>query len=76
MIQVYSTDTCGWCSKLKAYLQENHTEFEEIDITSSEENYNRLLSVSGQSGVPVTVFDSGEVVIGFDKPRLDRLLRQ
>ena len=76
MIQVYSTDTCGWCNKLKAYLHANNIEFEEINVAASDENYDRLLSVSGQSGVPVTVFDSGEVVVGFDEPRLDSLLRQ
>ena len=45
-----------------------------IDVSESRENYDKLVSVSGQTGIPVTVFDGGEVVIGFDKPRIDSLL--
>lgn len=74
MIKVFSSDSCGYCTKLKAYLDSRRVEYDVIDVSESRENYDRLISVSGQTGIPVTVFDSGEVVIGFDKPRIDSLL--
>ncbi|MDE7278109.1 MAG: NrdH-redoxin [Oscillospiraceae bacterium] len=74
MIKVFSSDSCGYCTKLKAYLDSRRVEYDVIDVAESRENYEKLISVSGQTGIPVTVFDSGEVVIGFDKPRIDSLL--
>lgn len=74
MIKVFSSDSCGYCTKLKAYLDSRRVEYDIIDVTESRENYDKLVSVSGQTGIPVTVFDGGEVVIGFDKPRIDSLL--
>lgn len=74
MIKVFSSDSCGYCTKLKAYLDSRRVEYDVIDVAESRENYDKLVNVSGQTGIPVTVFDSGEVVIGFDKPRIDSLL--
>ncbi len=75
MLQVYSSDSCGWCVKLKNYLKTKQVDYNEINVSASEENRRRLIETSGQSAVPVTVFDNGEVVIGFDKERLDSLLQ-
>lgn len=74
MIKFFSSDSCGYCTKLKAYLDSRRVEYDVIDVSESRENYDKLVSVSGQTGIPVTVFDGGEVVIGFDKPRIDSLL--
>ncbi len=74
MIKVFSSDSCGYCTKLKAYLDSRRVEYDVIDVSESRENYDKLVRVSGQTGIPVTVFDGGEVVIGFDKPRIDSLL--
>ncbi|MCM1022631.1 MAG: hypothetical protein NC395_01065 [Prevotella sp.] len=74
MIKVFSSDSCGYCTKLKAYLDSRHISYDVIDVGASRENYDKLISVSGQTGIPVTVFDGGELVIGFDKPEIDRLL--
>ena len=74
MIKVFSSDSCGYCTKLKAYLDSKRVKYDVIDVAESRENYDKLISVSGQTGIPVTVFDGGEVVIGFDKPKIDSLL--
>ena len=74
MIKVFSSDSCGYCTKLKAYLDSRRVEYDVIDVSESRENYDKLISISGQTGIPVTVFDGGEGVIGFDKPRIDSLL--
>ncbi len=74
MIKVFSSDNCGWCTKVKAYLDSKRVEYDVIDVSESRENYDKLIEISGQTGIPVTVFDSGEVVIGFDKQRIDSIL--
>lgn len=74
MIKVFSSDSCGWCTKLKAYFDSKRIEYDVIDVSESRENYDRLIEVSGQTGIPVTLFDSGEVVVGFDKARIDGIL--
>lgn len=75
MLTVYSTPDCGWCAKLKEYLDHNHAQYTVIDVSASRDNYKSLLEISGQSGVPVTVGERGEVVIGFDRKKLDELLQ-
>ncbi|MCH5349176.1 MAG: NrdH-redoxin [Oscillospiraceae bacterium] len=74
MIKVFSSDNCGWCTKLKSYLDSRRIRYDVIDVNESRENYDRLVQVSGQSGIPVAVFDSGEVVVGFDKAKIDSII--
>ncbi|MCH5194257.1 MAG: NrdH-redoxin [Oscillospiraceae bacterium] len=74
MIKVFSSDNCGWCTKLKSYLDSKRIRYDVIDVNESRENYQRLVEVSGQTGIPVSVFDNGEVVVGFDKARIDRII--
>ncbi|MBP1560595.1 MAG: NrdH-redoxin [Oscillospiraceae bacterium] len=75
MIKVFSSDSCGYCTKLKAYFDSKRIPYDVIDVSESRENYDKLIEVSGQTGIPVTVFDSGEVVVGFDKPKIDSILK-
>ena len=74
MIKVFSSDSCGWCTKLKSYLDSKRIRYDVIDVNESRENYERLVEVSGQTGIPVSVFDSGEVVVGFDKAKIDSII--
>lgn len=74
MIKVFSSDSCGYCTSLKAYLDSRRVKYDVIDVSESVDNYNKLIEVSGQTGIPVTVFDGGKVVVGFDKPEIDRFL--
>ena len=74
MIKVFSSDNCGWCTKLKSYLDSKRIRYDVIDVNESRENYRRLVEVSGQTGIPVSVFDNGEVVVGFDKAKIDSII--
>lgn len=72
-VKIYSTPTCPWCIRAKEYLNSKGINFENIDVSSDEKGLQEMIDVSGQMGVPVIVVD-GEVVIGFDKARLEELL--
>lgn len=72
-VTVYSSPTCPWCSKVKAYLMKNRIPFRAVDVSRDERAAQDLMRRSGQSGIPQTDID-GKIVVGFDKSRLDGLL--
>ncbi len=72
-IVVYSTPTCPWCVKVKQYLREKGFNFTEYDVSKDMNAAQEMVRKSGQMGVPVVIID-GNVVVGFNKPRIDKLL--
>ena len=72
--KVYSTPTCVYCKTLKGYLKTHKVEFEDIDVSKDEKQLQKMIKDSGQMGVPVVDID-GEVIIGFDKAKIDKLLK-
>ena len=75
MITIYSTRTCGFCHAAKQYLQSIKVDYDEVKVDEIPDGAQKLIEKSGQLGVPVIDFD-GTVVIGFDRPRIDTLLRE
>jgi len=73
MVKIYSTPTCIYCQTLKQYLQENNIQFEDIDVSQNKEAMEEMVKKSGQMGVPV-IDINGEIVVGFDKEKIDKLL--
>lgn len=70
---VYTTPTCSWCNRLKSYLRKNRVLFQEVDVSRDQRAAEELMRRSGQSGVPQSDID-GEIIVGFDQKRIDRLL--
>lgn len=68
---VYTSNTCGYCTAAKDYLKSNTIEFEERNI--SDMTYRKELMALGFMSVPVIKIDE-EIVLGFDKDRIDTLL--
>lgn len=73
-IKVYSTPTCPYCKMAKEYLSSKGISFQDIDVSSDKSALEEMVRVSKQMGVPVIVID-GEVIVGFDKNRIDSLLQ-
>lgn len=74
MTKIYSTPTCVYCKTLKGYFKKHAIEFEDIDVSKDEQQLQKMIKESGQMGVPVVDID-GEVIIGFDKVKIDKLLK-
>jgi len=74
MVKIYSTPTCVYCKTLKEYLKRNKIEFEEIDVSKDEKELQKMIKQSGQMGVPVVDIE-GEIIVGFDKVKIDKLLK-
>lgn len=73
-IKVYSTEHCPYCVTLKEYLKANNISFQELDVTTDLTAQKEMIEKSGQMGVPVADID-GEIVVGFDKERIERILK-
>ncbi len=72
-VTVYTTPTCTWCNTIKRHLQENNIRFREINVAADQKAAEEMVKRSGQQGVPQTDIN-GEIIVGFDKPKIDRLL--
>jgi glutaredoxin-like YruB-family protein len=73
MIKVYSSDNCGYCIKLKKYLDSRNISYETIDVDESEDNAYELIRLTNQSSIPVTLIGE-QTIIGFDREKIDNAL--
>lgn len=72
-ITVYSTPSCPYCIRLKDYLKQRGAEFTGIDVSADQAALDKMVSISGQMGVPVIDVD-GKIVVGFDKEKIEKIL--
>jgi glutaredoxin-like YruB-family protein len=70
---VYSSDSCIYCHEAKNYLRALNVDFVEKNV-SKDIAARKELMMRGFMGVPVIMVD-GETIQGFDRARLDQLLR-
>jgi glutaredoxin-like YruB-family protein len=75
-VTIYSTTWCAFCKTEMQYLDKLGVKYNEKDIEADKEAYDELMSKSGGNfrGVPVTDID-GDLVLGFDRPKIDELLK-
>ena len=74
-VTIYTTPTCGFCYQAKQFLTQQGVPFTEKNVAADQQAAMEMIRVSGQQGVPVITID-GQVVVGFDQPRLMQLLGQ
>lgn len=72
-VTVYSTPTCVYCKMTKAFLDEHNIPYTNRDVASDDAAREEAISKSQQMGVPV-IDIGGEIIVGFDEPRLKELL--
>jgi len=77
-VVLYTKTQCNSCDQVRAWLQQNEVEFEELDSDKSSQGLREALKICGkarqvQCYVPITVVN-GEVVSGFDVVRLKQVL--
>jgi len=70
---VFSTPTCTYCNLAKNYFRQKNVKFRDVDVSRDQSAARDMLKRSGQSGVPV-IDIGGKVIIGFDRPKIDKLL--
>ncbi len=72
-IILYTTPSCPWCNRLKQYLKTLNFKYHDIDVSKDPKIAEELVRRTGQTGVPQAEIN-GQMVVGFDKPKIDRLL--
>ncbi len=70
---VFSTPTCTYCNQAKRYFREKGVRFTDVDVSKDAAAARDMVRRSGQQGVPV-IDIGGRIVVGFNKPEIDRLL--
>ncbi|MDU9375576.1 Alkyl hydroperoxide reductase subunit F [Methanocorpusculaceae archaeon Sp1] len=72
-ITVYSLEGCPHCRNLKEFLAKQNVSYTNFDVGKDEAAANRMIELTGQRGVPVTIID-GQIVIGDDLMKVAVLL--
>ena len=70
---LYATSWCGYCKKTRQLLADNHVEYTEFDIETSEEGRVQHEQLNGH-GVPVLDV-KGTVIHGFDEEEVTNTLK-
>ena len=70
---VFSTPTCSFCRAVKQYLRQQGIRFKEIDLTRDQAAARDVVRRTKQQGVPV-IYIGSKYVIGFDRPKINKLL--
>lgn len=73
-VTVYSTPTCVYCQKTKAFLKENNVAYDEINVAEDEAAREEMIEKTGQMGVPVIQIGD-QLIVGFDKEALKKALK-
>lgn len=73
---IYSTTWCAFCKTEEQYLQKLGVDYVKKDIEEDKEAYEELMSKNSGNyqGVPVTDI-AGDLVLGFDRRKIDELLK-
>ena len=72
-VTIYSTPTCHFCHLAKDYFKENNVAYTEYNVATDLEKRKEMIEKSGQMGVPVIIIGE-ELTVGFDKPKIAKLL--
>jgi glutaredoxin-like YruB-family protein len=74
---IYSTTWCAFCKTEEQYLDRLGVGYIKKDIEEDKEAYEELMKKSGGEfqGVPVTDI-AGSLVLGFDRRKIDEVLKE
>lgn len=72
-IEVYTTPSCPYCTKLKNWLDEEDIEYDSFDLSQNRQKAQELIQKTGKRGVPQTLIKDGDdekAVIGFQPEKI------
>jgi glutaredoxin 3 len=72
---VYSATWCAFCHAAMDYLDKIGVKYTDKDVEKDPKNGLEAVDKSGQRGIPVIDID-GEIIIGFDRPKIDAALKE
>lgn len=72
-VEIYTSDSCGYCRAAKDFLNLHNVSFVEHNITTDTKARKELIN-KGYRSVPLIVVDNIEIT-GFDRERLAEALK-
>lgn len=72
-VTVYSSQTCRYCDKVKAWLKKHKIEYGDINARKDKKAAEEAVKKSGQDGLPVIVIKNGKekVLYGWEEDELE-----
>lgn len=74
-VTIYTTPSCSYCNVAKNYFRENRVPYTEYDVSRDQRRADEMVRKSGQMGVPV-IDINGRIIVGFNKPEIERSLHR
>ena len=74
-VSIYTTPSCSYCSLAKSYLSQQGISYSEYNVASDTRRAEEMVKKSGQMGVPVLDIN-GRIIVGFNKPEIERALHR
>lgn len=72
-VKVYSRPTCSECNHVKEYLDSRGVSYEDIDVVDNKKAQDEMKKKYGIHITPIVVIGD-QVMVGYNLPKLDRLL--
>ena len=69
--QLFKSDTCGFCHRVRSFLQQNNIEVPLRDINRDQEAYRELLAGGGKGMVPCLRIESGDGAVSWMYESMD-----
>jgi glutaredoxin-like YruB-family protein len=73
-IEVFTTPSCPYCTKIKQWLEENNYDYEEHNVAEDKEKAKEMVEKTGKRGVPQT-FVGDEAIVGFQPDKLEKAIK-
>ena len=73
-VKIYSTPTCPFCKKAKAFFKEHNIEYEDVNVAGDEKARDEMIEKSGQMSVPVIEIGD-KIIVGFYEQGLKKALK-
>jgi glutaredoxin-like YruB-family protein len=72
---IYSTSWCGFCKMAKQYLDSKNVAYTDKNVEEDAEAYKELMEKINGNFMGVPVIDiKGDIILGFDRPKIDAAL--
>jgi len=73
-VVMYSTQSCGYCRKARAYFEQIGQEYVDKDVEHDEDARDEFLNLThGNTGVPVIVVGD-QMIQGWSQPRVEQMI--
>ncbi len=73
-VHIYTSPACPYCKMAKDFLQEKGVAFREFDVTKDKNAMKEMRTISGGARSVPVIQICNEVMVGFDKARVETAL--